>query len=191
MKFDKEFLIERLKECQDDEEIEELFTSELRAYDLDDMREYGVRLLSEGFDSILDYLEDYDEVEPSEISDLLFYPSRMDGTLTNWPLKSERQMINNYDLEQIIEKSNIYGNELNSSQLHVSFAEDEFREYFSKILRYVQEEAPDLTPREQIIETCLQISISNDLGIEKYDIEIIEYLNNKRSEREHSMDFNL
>ena len=41
MKFDKEFLIERLKECQDDEEIEELFTSELRAYDLDDMREYG------------------------------------------------------------------------------------------------------------------------------------------------------
>lgn len=191
MKFDKEFLIERLKECQDDDEIEELFTSELRAYDLDDMREYGVRLLSEGFDSILDYLEDYDEVEPSEISDLLFYPSRMDGTLTNWPLKSERQMINNYDLEQIIEKSNINGNELNSSQLHVSFAEDEFREYFSEILGYVQEEAPDLTPREQIIETCLQISISNDLGIEKYDIEIIEYLNHKRSEREHSMDFNL
>ncbi len=191
MKFDKEFLIERLKECQDDEEIEELFTSELRAYDLDDMREYGVRLLSEEFDSILDYLEDYDEVEPSEISDLLFYPSRMDGTLTNWPLKSERQMINNYDLEQIIEKSNINGNELNSSQLHVSFAEDEFREYFSEILGYVQEEAPDLTPREQIIETCLQISIHNDLEIEKYDIEIIEYLNNERSERENSMDFNL
>lgn len=191
MKFDKEFLIERLKECQDDEEIEELFTSELRAYDLDDMREYGVRLLSEGFDSILDYLEDSDEVEPSEISDLLFYPSRMDGTLTNWPLKSERQMINNYDLEQIIEKSNINGNELNSSQLHVSFAEDEFREYFSEILGYVQEEAPDLTPREQIIETCLQISIYNDLEIEKYDIEIIEYLNNERSERENSMDFNL
>ena len=191
MKFDKEFLIERLKECQDDDEIEELFTSELRAYDLDDMREYGVRLLSERFDSILDYLEDYDGVEPSEISDLLFYPSRMDGTLTNWPLKSERQMINNYDLEEIIEKSNIYGNELNSSQLHVSFAEDEFREYFSEILGYVQEEAPDLTPREQIIETCLQISIYNDLGIEKYDEEIIEYLNNKRSEREHSMDFNL
>lgn len=191
MKFDKEFLIERLKECQDDDEIEELFTSELRAYDLDDMREYGVRLLSEGFDSILDYLEDYDEVEPSEISDLLFYPSRMDGTLTNWPLKSERQMINNYDLEQIIEKSNINGNELNSSQLHVSFAEDEFREYFSEILGYVQEEAPDLTPREQIIETCLQISIYNNLEIEKYDIEIIEYLNNERSERENSMDFNL
>lgn len=128
------------------------------------LESYGYGLLADYFE---DYLEDdfYFENEYDLANDLFNYP-RYDGTLTYSTLQAERELLANYDPEDISEMD-MFKYCRNTEQMHIEACEEAFRGAFADYKNYIAREFPKLNDKEKMLLTCYAISDDKELGLYK------------------------
>lgn len=139
---------------------------------MNNLEHYGLDLLQD--DAIMQYLIDQKPESVNEITDILFEQARANGTLTFSTVDAAKELFDAHPLNEIIEefqKFPIDANTLNEENVHVYFAEKDFSEMLYE--EYGNREYPqDITDSEKMLAIIFDVSVENDLGLEKEFAEI-------------------
>ena len=136
------------------------------------LEHYGLDLLQD--DAIMQYLIDQKPESTSEIMDILFEQARANGTLTFSTVDAAKELFDTHPLNEIIEEFQDFpvdSNTITEETVHVYFAEKDFSEMLCN--EYEDREYPqDMTDSERMLAILFDVSIENDLGLEKEHAEI-------------------
>ncbi|MDU4203372.1 MAG: DUF4116 domain-containing protein [Negativicoccus succinicivorans] len=139
---------------------------------MSNLEHYGLDLLQD--DAIMQYLIDQKPESVSEITDILFEQARANGTLTFSTVDAAKELFDAHPLNEIIEEFQEFpvdANTLNEENVHVYFAEKDFAEMLCN--EYEDREYPqDITDSEKMLAIIFNVSVENDLGLEKDFAEI-------------------
>lgn len=136
------------------------------------LEHYGLDLLQD--DAIMQYLIDQKPESISEITDILFEQARANGTLTFSTVDAAKELFDTHPLNEIIEEFQDFpvdANSITEETVHVYFAEKDFTDMLYE--EYEDREYPqDITDSEKILAILFDVSVENDLGLEKEFAEI-------------------
>lgn len=136
------------------------------------LEHYGLDLLQD--DAIMQYLIDQKPESISEIMDILFEQAHANGTLTFSTVDAAKELFDAHPLNEIIEEFQDFpvdANTITEETVHVYFAEKDFAEMLYE--EYENREYPqDMTDSERMLAILFDVSIENDLGLEKEHAEI-------------------
>ena len=136
------------------------------------LEHYGLDLLQD--DAITQYLVDQKPESISEITDILFEQARANGTLTFSTVDAAKELFDTHPLNEIIEEFQDFPvdtNTITEETVHVYFAEKDFTDMLCN--EYEDREYPqDMTDSERMLAILFDVSVENDLGLEKEHAEI-------------------
>ncbi len=136
------------------------------------LEHYGLDLLQD--DAIMQYLIDQKPESISEITDILFEQARANGTLTFSTVDAAKELFDTHPLNEIIEEFQgfpVDANTITEENVHVYFAEKDFTDMLCN--EYEDREYPqDMTDSERMLVILFDVSVENDLGLEKEHAEI-------------------
>ena len=140
---------------------------------MSDLGYYGFDLLKD--EPAIDHILNQKPESIRDMTDLLFEYSRMDGTLTHSTAQAATEFFNEYSVGDIVEEfqglSRDVLNTISIERAHVYFAERDFTDMLYK--EYENREYPqDMTDSERMLAILFDVSVENDLGLEKEYPEI-------------------
>ena len=140
---------------------------------MSDLGYYGFDLLKDeaAINHILNQKPEY----ISEMTDILFEYPRMDGTLTRSTAQAAKELFNEYSVGDVVKEFQDWPHDVLDSMsiemAHVYFAERDFTNMLYE--EYEDREYPqDMTDSEKMLAIIFDVSVENDLGLEKEHAEI-------------------
>lgn len=138
---------------------------------MSDLGYYGFDLLKDDIDHILNQKPE----SISEMTDLLFEYPRMNGTLTYSTAQAAKELFNEYSVGDVVKEFQGWPdrvlNSMNVEMAHIYFAEKDFTDMLYE--EYENREYPqDMANSERIQAIIFDVSVENDLGLEKEYVDI-------------------